>query len=1008
MLPPRRARPPLLPLLLLLLLRGSQEEALGSRPPGVRLSAEKETRPLQPVWDDDEVLPAPVHAVLQQDSNSSSSTDLSSSSGMLGLVASVGGSTAATAHAVSALMYEELAHRLQQLQQQQQPWQPQQQQQQVVEDGAAASVAQLRMAMARLSLLQQQQQQRDVEQGAGSAADDNQQRQQQQQQLDPVFLRKYLADSDNSADLEIVGLSEEEAGRPASGVLFAGVRAARMQDTNKSSGSSTSSSGTGSVGGLPSTRVRRDVEAALSLAILSARFSLARRQRQAELMVHPEANGDGSRRGYVLADSCVAVDYRAVVREAAAAAAVGGTAAASFREALKGRYDAETESCSCPAGWRPCDKEEAERDSYGWRNTLDRACREQQKRPQAGLQMLAFTKGVHSFGCDGSERSARETADMRMECASAAFVLCREKAPRCGVSEWSEWSSCSAPCGEGLAYRWRRPLLQTGGEAAGEATGSNSAQVEFPRSCMPYHLEERRSCRARAECPSFVGPEPCFWAYAKAEETQSVYAQGSCACSEALSLEGNEGSPASVAAAIPLTACSAEEAAYSFSQWRHAMLRYCFGRLDLSDKPHKLVKYSRLAATTRVGLASLGFVDCSGGWGALSPTAMAAFCSEGGPMLCRRTRAGGATVPFAVDGYEEQPLSVLEQTAGGSPLHALEEVEGFDSSWLAFLSGASLAALLLLAAYLQKRRLLLFCRSRGKPAAAAAAAAAAAVAAAASSAKNKAAACLAIASSMPCARRMAFAAGWLHAAKQEVWRAAGFLNNSSSSSNSSSTNSSSSSSSSRSLLQPDAADDSSTWRLLSPPRGLRGPLAAAAAFLAAVGGAPAAAAAACVGGTAAPPFAACLGLLLLCPGLFLLATASMRVGGGGTVFLAAASTPPAAAASPAAVAAVRVTAAAAISPAAAAISLAGAAIFLAAAAISLAAAACPVAAAAISVVRGDAGGPRAAAAAAAAAAAGAGADVNAPGQQRPADLHQLEGKAGGRRKLEAFRSPLCR
>ncbi|KAL8273040.1 hypothetical protein Esti_003093 [Eimeria stiedai] len=725
----------------------------------------------QPLVDDEDVVPAPMYALLQPDSTTGDQGD-SNSTGKLGLVATVGGSTPATAHAVSAIIYEELAHRVQRLLLQQ----SRQHGEHGFDERLATTVAHLRSAMTRLSLLfqqqrqQQQQPQQPLNEGApiegalqreqrkASPVFDEQPQQQgqrgqvavveeeerswqHQQQLTQVFLRKYLADSASLTDLEASGVLSREGSegatvsRTASKRHFSGVRAARMHAAPSS----------GSSSGRPGLRVRRDVETALSQALLSARFSVTRWQNQANLVSRSDPDEDISKRGYVLADSCVAIDFRDAIRSAAAPSvpeneAHGGelgfvtsrnAAAASAADALMEastlrRFDENSDSCVCPAGWTPCTKEEALRVSYGWRQTLGRACAEerQQQQQQEGLQLRAYTKGLHSFGCDGSQLSSREAKDGEAECASAAFILCKELSPRCGVSQWSEWSSCSAPCGEGQAYRWRRPLLERGGDKGDEKDTSFS--VELPRSCAPYHLEERRHCKAQTECPSFVRPEPCFWAYAKADESQSVYSSGSCLCSEGVG--GHSGGTTSLLSIPgtgdqPLIACSAEEAAYSFSQWRKAMLRFCFGALNLDGKPYKMIKYSRMAGRTRVGLGALGFVDCSGGWGAFSsPSAMRTFCGEGRPMLCRRSTSSGATVPFAVDGFADLHISALQRSS--APPHELDDAESLDASWLFFLTGASVAALLLLFVFVQRSRLLIFIKNRARPAAAAVVAAA--------------------------------------------------------------------------------------------------------------------------------------------------------------------------------------------------------------------------------------------------------------------------------------------
>ncbi|KAL8442567.1 hypothetical protein Emag_006353 [Eimeria magna] len=433
---------------------------------------------LLPVDDGDVVpAPAPVYATVQQN-NTIGNDSNSNGTGKLSLVATVGGSTPATARAVFALMYDDLAHRLHRLQQQ-----SPQHEQHSLDEGSATTVAHLQSATARLSLLLQQQSQQqhqlprqrvsedvptqDVlqsEQREASQVSDERPEQQgrqgqvavveegqsswREQRLNHVFLREYLADSASRTDWEASKTSSEEGAeaaaisKNASKPHFSGVRAARMRAASRSSS-----------GGLPSLRVRRDVETALSQALLSARFSVTRWQHQADLISQSGSEEAVSQLGYVLADSCVAVDFRDALRIAARAAAAeeksygeldafaarDATAVPEVGTTIEGstlrRFDEDSASCLCPAGWTPCTKEEALRVSYGWRQTLGRACAEERQQQEL-LQVRAYTKGLHSFGCDGSELSSLEAKDGEAECASAAFVLCKELSPRCGVSQW--------------------------------------------------------------------------------------------------------------------------------------------------------------------------------------------------------------------------------------------------------------------------------------------------------------------------------------------------------------------------------------------------------------------------------------------------------------------------------------------------------------------------------------------------------------------------------------------
>ena len=79
---------------------------------------------------------------------------------------------------------------------------------------------------------------------------------------------------------------------------------------------------------------------------------------------------------------------------------------------------------------------------------------------------------------------------------------------------------------------------------------------------------------------------------------QLVYTKKTCDCKPPFQ-EGkeNEGGPSgrgkSLSASFSeasFVACSAAEAAHSFSQWKAGMLDYCFSTLKLAGKPHKVRK----------------------------------------------------------------------------------------------------------------------------------------------------------------------------------------------------------------------------------------------------------------------------------------------------------------------------------------------------------------------------------------------------------------------------------
>ncbi|OEH73911.1 thrombospondin type 1 domain-containing protein [Cyclospora cayetanensis] len=682
-----------------------------------------------PTLYDEDVEPASVHAFLQENGSSAPS---GSDRGHQ-IVASVGEHTPATLHAISALMYEELEHRLHRLQRvlllhPAQPLHPRERQQEAVGGESSETIAKLHDAMDRLSLLQQQQhKQQAAQQGWQSRSgslegallahaekeattedaqrqDENQQRQQQDQHAaasqlqkelsNKVFLRKFLADG---AEKEGSEQAEPAEGESERGSLnqdkrrtnlsrFLGVREARGLGSDRSR-SSRSGNGSGngrgkrSLAGIPLLKMRLDVEYALKESLTTARFAESRWKRQSEL--YKMKGSSHHREGYVLADACVAVDFRRAVasteghaEEAANASkrrslelsedgleeegAISQGVLVGTPVSMKRRYDSVRNSCTCPSGWKQCNREEALTVSYGWRQTLRRACRkrdQQQENEQEQLLLQALTKDLYAFDCNGDQLAPSTETDAETACAAAAFILCRETNPSCGVSEWSEWSTCSAPCGEGQTYRYRRLLLPI--EEDKEALSPSTVS----KSCRPYHLEERRQCSAPVACPELVASEPCFWAYANSNLPQSVHTKKSCVCSleaeveevsETSTLHGEEGES-------ELVACSAAEAAYSFSQWREDMLSYCFKTLRLANKPIKIIKYRKRAGSVRVGLASLGYVDCTGGWGSFDASSMANFCGKGRPMLCRHASKSKAVALYAVDGYEKAPVSALQQ-----------------------------------------------------------------------------------------------------------------------------------------------------------------------------------------------------------------------------------------------------------------------------------------------------------------------------------------------------------
>lgn len=170
------------------------------------------------------------------------------------------------------------------------------------------------------------------------------------------------------------------------------------------------------------------------------------------------------RLGYVLADTCVAVDYRAVVEEfnkvsaksssarravsspqsssseTTSSPSTSGESDAELATLLSSRFDAASRSCVCPSGWKSCDRQEALAAPYGWRLTLERACKqaeaaEKEEDKNQTTNFAAFTRDMYSFDCK-TKVPVFKRGEPAEACAGAAFVLCKEIEPKCGLSDW--------------------------------------------------------------------------------------------------------------------------------------------------------------------------------------------------------------------------------------------------------------------------------------------------------------------------------------------------------------------------------------------------------------------------------------------------------------------------------------------------------------------------------------------------------------------------------------------
>ncbi|KFG58620.1 thrombospondin type 1 domain-containing protein [Toxoplasma gondii RUB] len=438
---------------------------------------------------------------------------------------------------------------------------------------------------------------------------------------------------------------------------------------------------------------------ALKSALLAAQLSRRRMQsiqseRSLYSLVRPLLD-ESDAAGVYTANECVAVRY------------------ADYPKEFPG-YDISTESCRCPDGWLPCAESDAVARMSAWEPVIWEENADEGCTSERGEVMLEH---MNFYSCPQRtfvEYTGPRDATIRdKQCKRVAFVLCRAATSSCITGPWSEWTSCSVPCGEGYQYRWRIPVT-----GASSSTDKGAVTQRSSReACAPYHMEERRKCNLGA-CPEKITKTTCFWTTVQVDRAEGAFDedQGSCKCGT-----GDDAIDREEGAMVP---CTPEEAVASMDNWKSHFRQHCYTSLGLRRRSNLALRFHSYGHVVRLGLRDLWHLDCTGGWSKFNIFEAKMFCGVGAKILCR-SRTDSAQVPFSMEQHNAESDAVTRismllkrqrRVEEASPQAFAEESlllseGGVSHLWISLFAGA-VAAVVFLVCLTKRAAVGTFLRSR--------------------------------------------------------------------------------------------------------------------------------------------------------------------------------------------------------------------------------------------------------------------------------------------------------
>lgn len=152
------------------------------------------------------------------------------------------------------------------------------------------------------------------------------------------------------------------------------------------------------------------------------------------------------------------------------------------------KYNIFESACECPNGISLCDNTVIENNKTSWETHLDEICNKEID-TFSSKNIIIMAKGKRLYNCKTKSWDRYVTTPNDSDCKNA-FVLCKVDS-KCIVSDWSDWSGCSAPCKSSNTSANIPPFLSTKFKTRKVISGE----------CNEHSLFKKEECLDLNECP---------------------------------------------------------------------------------------------------------------------------------------------------------------------------------------------------------------------------------------------------------------------------------------------------------------------------------------------------------------------------------------------------------------------------------------------------------------------------------------------------------------------------